>query len=53
MARAKEAISPGVILLEQASPPDEGTSEEPEEKIEFETKYPVYPARLIEFLNSR
>ncbi len=38
MARAKEAISPGVILLEQASPPEEGTSEE---KIEFVTKYPV------------
>ena len=52
MARAKEAISPGVILLEQASPPDEETSEEPEEKIEFETKYPVLSGaadRIFEF----
>ncbi len=48
MARAKEAISPGVILLEQASPPDEET----EEKIEFVTKYPVLsgPAdKIFEF----
>jgi len=49
MAKAKEAISPGVILLEQASPPEEGTAEE---KIEFVTKYPVLsgPAdKIFEF----
>jgi len=41
MAKSREVISPGVVLLEQAAPPEEGTSEKPEEKIEFETKYPV------------
>lgn len=38
MAKSREAISLGVVLLEQAAPPEEGA---PEGKIEFETQYPV------------
>ncbi len=43
LAKSKEVSNPGVVLLEQGEPPAEEPEleEKPEQKIEFETKYPM------------